>query len=234
MSFRGQRGAACSCMLPSALAPEYADSGLHQTWEKLQATRSAPAFTHQLGYPSTLRGIWAAAGRCCWWSAGVFVRMWKALAHRTHRSSCSRSARLTIVGMIPAARRSLHCWAITPFAVYFGVQAIAAIPLPQKRGARGSRSPRWRSSRSSHVAPHRAAVRRCVHAQALQRHRRRWSTGRRQPYAQAAFAAIRTYTQRGRRGRVLQGSGRSPSTRTVERCSPATSRSWYANVPTTS
>lgn len=171
-------------MLPSALAPEYADSGLHQTWEKL-GDSFRTSFVHQLGYPS-LAGIGLLLVVLLV-AAGVFVRMWT--ASRTDAPLLVFAlGSLTIVGMIPAVAER-YTMGVTPFAVYFAVQAIAAIPLPQKAGP-------WLAVAVvgtltlSHLTELPSSVR---EVQAFN-DSGQVQDGPEAPYAQAAFAAIRTHT----------------------------------------
>lgn len=112
-------------MLPSALAPEYDGSGLHQTWSKLQGPFRT-AFADQLGFPD-LAGVGLLLVFLLV-AAGVVVRLWKAPATDVPLATFAIGS-MVIVGMIPAVA-DRYLLAITPFAVYFAAQAVAALPLP--------------------------------------------------------------------------------------------------------
>ena len=171
-------------MLPSALAPEYEDSGLHQTWKKLGDSYRT-SFARQLGFES-LAGIGLLLVVLLV-VAGVIVRMRKA-SRADAPLLVFAIGSLTIVGMIPAVA-DRYTMGVTPFAVYFAVQAIAAVPLPRKAGP-------W-------LAVAIAGLLTVVHltelpssvsdAQAFN------DTGQvvdgpEAPYARAAFTAVRRYT----------------------------------------
>ncbi|MEQ1700628.1 MAG: hypothetical protein ABMA25_10975 [Ilumatobacteraceae bacterium] len=171
-------------MLPSALAPEYADSGLHQTWRKL-GDSFRTSFVRQLGFES-LAGI-GLLSVVLLVLAGVVARMWK--APRTDAPLLVFAlGSLTIVGMIPAVA-DRYTMAVTPFAVYFAVQAIAAVPLPRTAGP-------WLAVAVVgllslvHVTELPSTV---SEAQAFN-DSGQVQDGPEAPYAQAAFAAVRTYT----------------------------------------
>ena len=171
-------------MLPSALAPEYADSGLHQTWSKLQGPFRR-AFATQLGFESL-----ASAGLLTVFLlvvAGVMVRMWQA-PRRDAPLLVFAIGSMTIVGMIPALA-DRYLMAVTPFAVYFAVQAVAAISLPRKAGP-------WLAVgllgllTAVHLTDMPSSVR---DARAFNE-AGEVLDGPEAPYAQEAFAAVRTYT----------------------------------------
>ena len=171
-------------LLPSALAPEYTDSGLHQTWAKLGGSFRT-SFSRQLGFPS-LAGLGLLLVVLLV-LAGVIVRLWQ--SPRTDAPLLVFAAgSLTIVGMIPAIA-DRYTMAVTPFAVYFAVQAIAALPLPRTAGP-------WLAVAATgvltlaHLTELPSSVR---DAQAFN------DTGQvvdgpEAPYARAAFTAVRTYT----------------------------------------
>lgn len=171
-------------MLPSALAPEYEDSGLHQTWKKVGASFRT-SFARQLGFES-LAGVGLLLVVLLV-VAGVIVRMWN--APRTDAPLFVFAVgSLTIVGMIPAVA-DRYTMGVTPFAVYFAVQAIAAIPLPRTTGP-------W-------LAVAVVGLLSVVHLTELPssvadaqefNDTGQVVDGPEAPYAQAAFSAIRTYT----------------------------------------
>jgi hypothetical protein len=112
-------------LLPSALAPEYAGSGLGQTWRKLRHS-FRDSFVEQLGFPR-LGTVWLTFVLALT-VAGLALRL------RTHLADDIALAvfpaiALVIVGMIPAVSER-YTLAITPFAVYFIVQAIREVPRP--------------------------------------------------------------------------------------------------------
>ena len=116
-------------LLPSALAPSYDGAGLHQTWKKLKGPYRV-AFGNQLG----LEGL-AGVGLLLvilLGVAGVIVRMWRAPS-RDAGMAVFAIGSMTIAGMIPA-NAERYLMAATPFALYFGVQALAALPVPGRRG----------------------------------------------------------------------------------------------------
>ncbi|MEO5899671.1 MAG: hypothetical protein ABIR68_06015 [Ilumatobacteraceae bacterium] len=120
---------ALQAMLPSALAPEYAGSGLHQTWSKLRGSFKV-AFGEQLGFDH-LHGIGLVVVLALV-VGGIVLRL------STHAADdiglvVFAIVSMTIVGMIPAVA-DRYLLAVTPFAVYFGAQAIAAVRLPHHAG----------------------------------------------------------------------------------------------------
>ena len=118
-------------LLPSAIAPEYADAGLHQTWSKLQGPFRT-AFADQLGFS------WLAGVRLLLVSlvvvAGVAIRLWRRPATDAPLVVFAVGSML-LVGMIPAIA-DRYLLGVTPFAVYFAAQAVAAIPLPRQLASR--------------------------------------------------------------------------------------------------
>lgn len=171
-------------MLPSALAPEYVDSGLHQTWKKLGASYRT-SFSRQLGFES-LAGVGLLLVVLLV-VAGVILQMRK--ASRTDAPLLVFAVgSLTIVGMIPAVA-DRYTMGVTPFAVYFAAQAIAAVPLPRKAGP-------W-------IGVAVAGLLTLVHLTELPSTVRdaqdfndsgQVVDGPEAPYAQAAFTAVRAYT----------------------------------------
>ncbi len=171
-------------LLPSAIAPDYADSGLGQTWKKLGGPFRR-AFADQLGIP-TLHGV-ALLVVFLLVVAGIVVRLWRAPQQDAPWIVFAFGS-MMIVGMIPA-QADRYLLAITPFAVYFAAQAVAAIPLPRRGGS-------W-------VAVAVLALL-CVHhlpdvsdrTQAMRDFRATGQIvdGPEAPYAQAAFAAVRRFT----------------------------------------
>ncbi len=171
-------------LLPSSIAPDYAESGLGQTWKKLGGPFRR-AFADQLGMP-TLHGL-ALLAVFSLVVAGAVVRLWRAPGQDAAWVVFAVGS-MTIVGMIPA-QADRYLLAITPFAVYFAAQAIAAIPLPRRGGS-------W-------VAVALLALL-CVHhlpdvsdrttAMRDQRASGQIVDGPEAPYAQAAFAAVRRFT----------------------------------------
>jgi hypothetical protein len=171
-------------LAPSALAPQYADAGLHQTWHKLGAPFRG-AFATQLGLPE-LRRTWLLLVFALV-IAGLVIRLWQAPRLDVPLAVFAIGS-LTMVGTIPALA-DRYLLAITPFALYFVAQALAALPLPRRSG-------RWLA-----VAMLGALV--VVHAVRLgdtidhvQRSRRNGAVvdGPEAPYARAAFAAVREHT----------------------------------------
>jgi hypothetical protein len=116
-------------MLPSALAPQYDGAGLAQTWKKLHGSFRV-AFGQQLGFDH-LVGIGMFV---------VLVLVGSGVAVRLRRHAADDIGlvvfallSMVIVGMIPAVA-DRYLLAVTPFAVYFAAQAIAAVPLPKHVG----------------------------------------------------------------------------------------------------
>jgi len=177
-------------MLPSALAPTYEGSGLHQTWSKLQGPFRR-AFADQLGFPDLAGGGLLLVVLLV--LAGVVVRLWK--SPRTDAPIVTFAVgSMVIVGMIPAVA-DRYLLAITPFAVYFAAQAIAAIPLPRRVGQHHVAA--W-------VATALLAAATLVHitdlpssVSAAQRFNDSGNVanGPETRYAQAAFEAIRNHTK---------------------------------------
>ena len=111
-------------LLPSALAPEYAEAGLHQTWEKLQGPYRL-AFADQWGFPD-LHGTWLGLlALLC--AVGVIIRMTRAAAVDAPLFVFA-AVSVSMAGMIPAISDRYLMGGI-PFAVYFAAQAIASLPL---------------------------------------------------------------------------------------------------------
>jgi len=110
-------------VLPSALAPRYDGAGLGQTWRKLRDSYRT-SFVDQLGFPR-LATAWLVVVLLLV-AAGVVVRLWRHAADDAAVVVFPALA-LVIVGMIPA-NSTRYTMAITPFAVYFAAQALAAVP----------------------------------------------------------------------------------------------------------
>jgi hypothetical protein len=171
-------------MLPSALAPDYRGSGLGQTWRKLQGPFRR-TFAEQLGF-AHLRGLLLlAVFLLC--VAGLVVRM-----TRAPRSDLPLAVfailSMVLVGMIPA-QADRYLMAVTPYALYFAVQGVRAIPLPKDAAT-------W-------LAVGGLAVVTIAHATDLPRpirDARRFDDsgqvvdGPAAPYVQPAWNAVRTYT----------------------------------------
>jgi hypothetical protein len=120
---------ALQAMLPSALAPEYAGSGLHQTWSKLRGSFRV-AFGDQLGFDH-LRGL-ALVFVLALVAGGIVLRLTTDAADDIALVVFA-IASMTIVGMIPAVA-DRYLLGVTPFAVYFAAQAVAAVRLPRDIG----------------------------------------------------------------------------------------------------
>jgi hypothetical protein len=170
-------------LLPSALAPEYEDAGLHQTWRKLQGPFRR-AFATQLGFDNLGGSMLLAVFLLV--VAGVVVRMWRS-ASRDAPLLVFAVGSMTIVGMIPALS-DRYLMAITPFAVYFAAQAVAAIPLPRNAAP-------WLATAAlalvtvAHLTELPSSVRAAQDANAPGE-----PGGPAAGYVQQAFAAVRRYT----------------------------------------
>jgi hypothetical protein len=116
-------------MLPSALAPDYDNSGLGNTWSKLTGPWRHD-FASELGI-NGLAGVWLLAIFLLV-VAGLVLRLVTHL-HDDLGIAVFALGSMTIVGLIPA-NSNRYLMSITPFAIYFGAQALAAIPLPRKAG----------------------------------------------------------------------------------------------------
>ncbi len=176
-------------MLPSALAPEYDGAGLHQTWRKLQGPFRT-AFADQLGSADL-----AGAGLLVVFLlvvAGLAIRLWRTPATDAPLAVFAIGS-MVIVGMIPATA-DRYLLGVTPFAVYFAAQAIAAIPLPRDSGPR--RSGHWLATGVLAVV----SVAHLTDLPSAVRDAQRFNDGGtvvdgpEAPYAQTAFTAIRTFT----------------------------------------
>lgn len=180
---------ALQLLLPSALAPQYEGSGLHQTWAKLQGPFRT-AFADQLGFPDL-----AGVGLLLVFLlvvAGVVVRLWRSPSTDAPLATFAIGS-MVIVGTIPAVA-DRYLLAITPFAVYFAAQAVAAIALPRRASERHVGA--WLATAllagliTIHVSDLPSAV---SDAQTFNESGQ-VVDGPQAPYAQAAFTAIRTYT----------------------------------------
>jgi len=176
-------------MLPSALAPQYEGSGLHQTWSKLQGPFRT-AFADQLGFPD-LAGIGLLLVVVLV-VAGLVVRLWKSPATDAPLATFAIGS-MVIVGTIPAVA-DRYLLAITPFAVYFAAQGIAAIPLPRRLA--GGHGGAWLATAffAAVALVHISDLPSAVRAAQTFNDSGRVVDGPESPYAQAAFTAIRTYT----------------------------------------
>jgi hypothetical protein len=119
--------------------------------------------------------------------AGVVVRMWRAPKQDAPWVVFAVGS-MTIVGMIPALA-DRYLLAVTPFALYFAVQAIVAIPLPRRGGA-------WLAVAclAFLTVQHLPDVADRVEAMQKFNDSGQVVDGPEAPYAQAAFEAIRTFT----------------------------------------
>lgn len=122
-------------VLPSALIPQYDDSGLHQTWKKFTGVWRDD-FAAQLDFPA-LSGHGDLRAALLWGIfvlaiVGLVVRLWNAPRDDIPVAVFAVGS-LLVVGMIPAVSER-YLMPITPFAVYFAAQAIASIPLPRRAG----------------------------------------------------------------------------------------------------
>lgn len=171
-------------LMPSSLAPEYADAGLHQTWHKLGSPFRG-AFADQMGLPE-LRRTWLLL---------VFLLVIAGLVVRLRRAprldmplAVFAIGSLVMVGTIPALA-DRYLLPITPFALYFAVQALVALPLPRNAG-------RWvgLSALVALVVVH--TVRTVDTIDRVQQSRGHGAVvdGPEAPYAQAALSAVRTHT----------------------------------------
>ncbi len=172
-------------VLPSALAPHYDGAGLHHTWRKLGGPfRTAFRDQIDVGSRSTL----------AWF---VFALAVVGAAYRLGRAAADDVAlfvlpvlSLLMVGTIPA-NGDRYLLPVTPFAVYFAVQAVALIRVPR--------------SRLPVVAGCAVGAILGVHLvgaadelRAVQKFNQGGATldGPSSPYAVAAFEAVERYTQR--------------------------------------
>lgn len=175
-------------LLPSALAPDYPNAGLSQTWKKLQGPFRT-TFASQLGLPR-LRGIGLLLVFLLV-VAGIVIRMWR--APRTDAPWLVFAlGSLTIAGMIPAVA-GRYMLAITPFGLYFAVQALAAIPITRR-----IRSWLAIGLLVSLVSYHLHDVEKQVgQMRDLRARGAALADGPEAPYAVAGFAAIRHFTHEG-------------------------------------
>jgi hypothetical protein len=172
-------------LLPSALIPEYKGSGLGQTWKKLQGPFRT-AFMHQLGMHAT--GGFALLVMFALVVVGIVVRVRRA-PERDAAWVVFAIGSMTIAGTIPAVS-DRYLMGVTPFALYFAAQAIAAVRLPHRLGpwvAAGA----LLSLTVSHLPDLSKQV---SHMQRLADRGQLLIDGPEQPYAKAAFDAVRTYT----------------------------------------
>ena len=177
-------------MLPSALAPEYEGSGLHQTWSKLQGPFRT-AFADQLGFPDL-----AGAGLLLVFLlvvAGLAVRLRKVPSTDAPLATFAVGS-MVIVGMIPAVA-DRYLLAITPFAVYFAAQAVAAIPLPRRLSTRKLSLGLATLLLAAVTLWHVSDIPSAVGESQRFNNAGKVLDGPEAPDAQAAFGAIRTFTQ---------------------------------------
>ncbi|MCU1504336.1 MAG: hypothetical protein JWM12_3690, partial [Ilumatobacteraceae bacterium] len=104
-------------------------AGLHQTWSKLHASFRV-AFGEQLGFDH-LGGV-ALLVVLALVVGGSVVRLTTAAADDIALVVFALAS-MIIVGMIPAVA-DRYLLGVTPFALYFAAQAVAAVPLPRHRG----------------------------------------------------------------------------------------------------
>ena len=109
-------------LLPSALAPHYDGAGLGQTWSKLHDSFRI-AFGDQIGLPG-LHGVGLVAilGLA---ATGVVLRLARHAADDIALLTFA-SLSMTIAGSIPAVS-DRYLMAVTPFALYFAVQAVVEL-----------------------------------------------------------------------------------------------------------
>ena len=171
-------------LLPSSLAPEYADAGLHQTWHKLGAPFRG-AFATQLGLPE-LRRTWLLL-MFLLVIAGLVIRMWRAPRLDLPLAVFAIGS-MVMVGTIPALA-DRYLMPITPFALYFAAQALSAVPLPRRSG-------RWLAAAAlaALVVVHAARLPDPIHSVQQSRRNGAVTDGPEAPYAKAAFDAVRTHT----------------------------------------
>lgn len=171
-------------MLPSAIAPEYDGAGLQQTWRKLKGPFRA-AFADQVGFPQL--GGFGLGAICGLAVAGMVIRLRRTAAADAALIVFAVGS-MVIVGMIPA-QAERYLLGVTPFVLYFAVQALAALELPRLNAP-------WLAMAGvgilivAHLAQLPGPigdVRRANASGAV-------VDGPESPYAQAGFAAIRTYT----------------------------------------
>lgn len=171
--------------LPSALAPHYDGAGLHHTWRKL-AGPFRTAFRGQLDIGGNSALAWL-----------VFALVVGGVAYRLVRATADDVAlvvfplvSLLMVGTIPA-NGDRYLLPITPFAVYFAVQALASIRVPRGRVpvAAGCAVGVMLGAHLVGTIDELRAVRTFNQAGAT-------LDGPSSPYAVAAFEAVERYTQR--------------------------------------
>jgi hypothetical protein len=173
-------------LLPSALVPDYKGAGLGQTWKKLQGPFRT-AFMHQMGVQRT--GGFALLLVFVLAVIGIAVRLWTA-PERDAAWVVFALGSMTIAGTIPAIS-DRYLMAVSPFGLYFAAQAIAALRLPRGLGpvvAAGA----LLSLTASHLPD---VSRQVTYMHGLADRGELLIDGPEQPYAQAAFAAVRAYTQ---------------------------------------
>ncbi len=170
-------------MLPSTLAPDLENTGLYQTGRKLQGPFRA-AFADQVGL-GRLHGVGLLI---------LFLLVGTGIVVRLRRHAADDApllifaiGSLAIVGMVPTSA-DRYVLAVTPFGLYFIVQALAAIPMP-RLPASGVAAVTMAALSLVHLADFPKAVSDVRRANAAG-----VVDGPESPYAQAGFTAIRTYT----------------------------------------
>lgn len=175
---------AVQLVLPSALAPRYDDAGLHQTWRKLQGPFRG-AFASQIGFDDL-----AGTGLLL-----VFLMVVAGLALRLYTSAATdlplavfAIGSMIAVGTIPALA-DRYLMGITPFAVYFGAQAVAGVRLPRDAG-------RWLATAAlaTITVAHLTELPSSVAAARDFNDRGLVVEGPETDHAQEAFAAVRRFT----------------------------------------
>jgi len=118
-------------LLPSSLAPDTEKAGLGQTWKKLTGPWHRD-FASQLGIPS-LHGFWLFVV----FAIAIAGLLWRLVTATRDDLGIAVFAVLsmTIVGMIDA-NSIRYLMSITPWALYFGVQALSALRVPRKERTR--------------------------------------------------------------------------------------------------
>ena len=121
---------AMQLVLPNALRQQFEQSGLSQTWKKFTGAWHRD-FAVELGLDHT-RGFWLGVlfGLAV---AGMVIACVRAPGLNLPIAVFAVLS-MTVVGTINAVSPR-YLMSITPFAVYFGAQAIALLPVPRRAGA---------------------------------------------------------------------------------------------------
>jgi hypothetical protein len=170
-------------MLPSTLAPDLENTGLYQTWRKLEGPFRA-AFADQVGL-GRLHGV-GLLFLSLLVLAGIVVQLRRAATQDAPMLIFAFGS-MAIVGMVPTSA-DRYLLAVTPFGLYFIVQALAAIPIPRLPPSSMAAVTLVALS-LVHITDLPKAISDVRHANAAG-----VIDGPEAPYAQAGFAAIRTYT----------------------------------------